>query len=281
MIVQAAARVQAARRLAAAGIEGAAGEAALLLGHVLGCDRAALLRDRDRLLPPAQQARFAALVARRAAREPLAHLLGMREFWSLPFQVSPAVLIPRPDSETVVAAALALAPEATRLLDLGTGSGCLLLSLLHERRALTGVGVDLSPAAAVVAAGNARALGLADRAAVVVSSWDAALAPTATFDLIVSNPPYIAAPEWPALAPEVADHDPTLALAGGGDGLAAYRALAPVLARRLRAGGVALLEHGATQGPAVAALITGAGLRYDGARTDLAGHERVQVFRAC
>ena len=193
-------------------------------------------------------ARLAPLVARRAAHEPLALILGRREFWSLEFAVSPATLIPRPESETLIEAAVAAfahcAPPRL-LLDLGTGTGCLLLAALSEFPAALGVGVDCSAEAAALAAGNAVALHLADRALFVCGDWADPL--DAQFDLVLCNPPYVRTADLDGLMPEVARHEPRTALDGGPDGFAAWRRLLPALPRLLAPEGVAVLEIGAGQ----------------------------------
>jgi len=266
--------------LAAAGIDAPRREARLLLSAVLGVDAAVILGNPERLLLAVEQTPFAALVARRATHEPAARLLGRREFWSLEFALSPETMVPRPDSETVIDAVLAnlAARDASlRLLDLGTGSGCLLLALLSELPAATGVGIDIAPNAALTARRNAMALGLADRADFVAGAWAAALA--GGFDVIVANPPYIESRAIAGLPPEVGQHDPRRALDGGPDGLAAYRALAPEIGRLLRKTGVAALELGAGQAQPVAALMRRAGLVVVEFRRDLAGLERCLVLR--
>ena len=267
--------------LRAAAIEAPRMEARLLLSHVLDCRAEDLLRDPRAAVPLAQAQRFAGLVQRRVQHEPTAFLLGWQEFWSLRFAVSPATLIPRADSETLVEAVLAALPERAaplRVLDLGTGTGCLLLAVLSEYPNATGVGLDLNPAAAALAAGNARALGLADRAAFLAADWAAPLA--GRFDLVLSNPPYIEAAAIPGLMPEVVAHEPARALDGGADGLVAYRAILAELPRLLRPGGVAVLELGAGQGPAVKALAAGAGLETLALRPDLGGIDRAIVVSA-
>jgi release factor glutamine methyltransferase len=267
-------------RLAAAGIEGARGEAWLLLAAACARARAELVAAGEVALSPEQGRRLDALVARRAGREPLAYILGEKEFWSLPFCVGPGVLVPRPDSETVVEAALARIPDRRaplRLLDLGTGSGCLLLALLSELPQATGLGVDASEAALGIAAENARHLGLAPRARFARGDWGRGI--EEHFNLIVANPPYIAQPAFPHLMPEVRDHEPPGALLAGPDGLAAYRALAPDLARLLAPSGFACLELGQGQAPAVAAMVAAAGLETVEVRADLAGTGRCLVAR--
>jgi release factor glutamine methyltransferase len=263
-------------RLAAAGIDGARREARLLLAHALGVQPAQLAGGRDAAVAPD---RLDALVARRAAREPLALITGSWEFWSLDFAVSPATLVPRADSETLIEAALAAfqgraAPR--RILDLGTGTGCLLLAALHEFSSAFGIGVDLVPAAVRLAGRNAAALGLADRAAFLCADWAAPLA--GRFDLVLSNPPYIPAAEIAGLMPEVALHEPASALSGGADGLDAYRALMPRLPALLAPGGVAILELGAGQAGSVQRLAAAQSL-VTSLRADLAGIDRALTLR--
>jgi release factor glutamine methyltransferase len=224
-------------------------EARLLLAHALGASHNDLIRDPQR---PIDAAGFEALIGRRALYEPIAHIIGRREFWSLNFQVSPATLIPRPDSETVIEAALAAFADRAppvRILDLGTGTGCLLLALLHEYPSAFGVGVDLGPEAAALGQRNARRLGLISRAAFAAGSWTDPL--DGRFDLIVSNPPYIAEPAMADLTPDVRRFEPRLALAAGSDGLDAYRAIVPRLRESLTDGGVAILELGVGQAKSV------------------------------
>lgn len=263
-------------RLAAAGIDSAMSDARILLMHALGIDRTGLLSRAAEALQAEAAARYSAALDRRAAREPVSRILGHREFWSLDFGLGPATLDPRPDSETLVEAALAAAPDRPlRVLDLGTGTGCLLLAVLHDRPSAFGIGVDRSEAAARVARDNARALGLADRAAILVGDWATALA--GRFDLVLSNPPYIPEADIAALEPEVRDHDPRLALSGGTDGLNAYRALAGALPDLLAPGGTAVVELGIGQAADVSALFRGAGLDIAGTPHDLAGIPRCVV----
>jgi release factor glutamine methyltransferase len=250
-------------------------EARLLLAHALGLTRADLIRDPNRRV---ETAAFDALLNRRLRREPLAHILGRREFWSLEFQVSPATLIPRPDSETLIEAALArfaAAPPPARILDLGTGTGCLLLALLHEFPAAFGIGIDIAPDAARLARRNAIQLGLANRAAFAVGDWSDAVA--GRFDLVISNPPYIPAAAIRGLMPEVALHEPRRALDGGTDGCDAYRAILRALPDRLLPGGAAILELGAGQAADVAALARQAGFAA-AFHLDLAGIHRAIVL---
>jgi release factor glutamine methyltransferase len=268
-------------RLAAAGIDNARLDGRLLVAAALGLEPDALRLGADRALTADEARRVEAHLSRRLAREPVSRILGRREFWSLDFRVTPAVLDPRPDSETLVEAALALFPERDaplRILDLGTGSGCLLLAVLHERPGATGLGVDASAAALAVAADNARHLGLAARAAFRGGDWGRGL--DERFDLILCNPPYVAEAERATLAPEVARHDPPAALFAGPDGLDAYRALLPDLPRLFAPGGAALFEIGASQAAAVAAIARGAGLAVVSVRADLAGRDRCVILRA-
>jgi release factor glutamine methyltransferase len=266
--------------LSAAGIEDARREARLLLGHALGVGPETVIGYPERGLDGSAQARFAALVARRAARMPTDRILGQREFWSLPFSLDATTLTPRPDSETVVEAALAACADrsrAIRILDLGTGSGCLLLALLSELVNATGVGVDLSVGALVRARGNAGRLGLGGRCRWLRADWGAAL--LGGFDLIVANPPYVARGEIAQLAPEVADYEPRLALDGGPDGLDAYRALAADVARLMAPGGCAAIEIGAGQSAGVSAIFRAHGLAVARTAHDLRGIARCLVLR--
>lgn len=257
--------------LAAAGVDNPALDARLLLAHTMGVDQATLLRDRDATAPCAYQA----LLARRAAREPLAFITGRQGFWTLDFEVSPDTLIPRGDSETLVEAVLAARRPVHRVLDLGTGTGCLLLAVLSEFPDAWGLGLDLSPAAAALAARNARALGLAHRAAFAAADW--ARPVEGRFDLVLSNPPYIPAADLAELMPEVAWFEPRRALDGGPDGLDAYRVLLAALPGLLAPGGLALFELGVGQGAAVAALAAVAGFS-TALRADLGGIPRVLVL---
>jgi len=261
--------------LSAAGIAVPRLEARLLVGHVLGGGVEAVVGDPQRPLTRDQQSRLDALTARRVWREPLAYILGNREFWSLPIRVTADTLVPRPETETLVEAVLAWVEarrggEAeTRILDLGTGSGCLLVALLSELPRARAVGVDLSAAALAVARDNAEALGLARRASFAVGDWGNAF--TGGFDLVVANPPYVRDAELATLAPEIVRFEPRLALDGGTDGLAAYRAIVPQLRRLLVPGGAAFLEVGAGQAPPVAAMLAGHGMQDVDIKTDLAG----------
>lgn len=263
---------------AAAGVVAAAPDAAdparearLLLCWAAGWSAAATSARMEEPLPEAAAARLAAGAARRAAGAPLSHVTGTRAFWEASFRVTPDVLDPRPETETLVAWALEGAP-ARRVLDLGVGSGCILLSLLAAWPSARGVGVDASRAALGVAAGNAAALGLRGRATLRRGDWGAGLA--GGYDLIVSNPPYLTAAETAARRGGVA-WEPALALDGGPDGLAPYRRIAGAAAGLLAPGGRVLLEHGPDQADAVAALLRGAGLSSPSTRRDLDGRPRV------
>jgi len=217
------------------------------------------------------------MVQRRAAREPLAYILGWQEFWSLRFSVSPATLVPRADSETLIEAALRSRPDGVgRVLDLGTGTGCLLLAVLSEFAGAWGVGVDRNPAAAELARQNAAALGLTGRCAMLAADWAAPL--EGRFDLILSNPPYIEASAIPTLMPEVSRFEPLRALDGGPDGLSAYRSILGDLRRLLEPGGLAILEFGIGQGPALCALAEAAGFQRLSMRSDLGGTPRVLLI---
>ena len=266
----------AAAILAAAAIEEPRREARLLLGHATQLDAASLLR----WLPFAHPAPgFDTFVQRRAAREPLAYILGHQPFWTLDLLVSPDTLIPRADSETLIEAALAAfsGRQPSRVLDLGTGTGCLLLAALSEFPEASGVGVDRAFGAAWLARCNAQRAGLAAQAAFLCGDWAAAFA--GQFDLVLSNPPYIDTPALAGLMPEVAHYEPTLALDGGQDGLAAYRSIMAGLPGLLMPSGVAILELGAGQAAAVADLARECGLRPEAPRRDLAGIERALPIR--
>ena len=261
--------------LSAAGIALPWLEARLLVGHVLGGGTEAVVRDPQRPLTGDQQSRLDSMLGRRVWREPLAYILGSREFWSLPIRVTADTLVPRPETETLVEAALAwvkgrrAGDTELRILDLGTGSGCLLLALLSELPRAWGVGVDLSVAALAVARDSADSLGLAPRACFVAGDWADAV--DGEFDLVVANPPYVVDAELPALAPEVSRFEPRQALAGGADGLTAYRTITPQLRRLLTPGGATFLEVGKDQAPQVAAMLAGHGLQHIDIKHDLAG----------
>jgi release factor glutamine methyltransferase len=267
-------------RLAEAGIEGAAREARLLIQAAADLPIATQIAYPERAIDAVACARIQELVARRARREPMAHILGRREFWSLAFKVTADTLDPRPDSETLVQAVLDQVPDRSarlRLVDFGTGTGCLLLALLHELAHATGLGVDASEAALGVATENAQALGLAERASFRLGDWDEGVAPS--FDVVLSNPPYIPSGEIAALQPEVASFEPRLALDGGADGLDAYRRLAPAAGRILEPGGLAAFEVGLGQADSVIAVGRAAGLRHIATAADLAAAQRCVLFR--
>ena len=254
-------------------------DAELLMAHALGASRSDLLLRH--MAGPVPEA-FAVLLARRLAAEPVAYILGEQEFFGLTFRVTPDVLIPRGDSEVLVAAALADGPAATglaKVLDCGTGSGCLLLAVLHGLPGAVGVGIDRSAVALAIAAENARSLGLAPRARMVLADWSQQgwhKALGGPFDLILANPPYVESDA--ALAPDVRDHEPAGALFAGPEGLDEYLCLIPQLPALLAAGGRALVEIGATQAEAVAAIAADAGLAGDLLR-DLAGRPRALALR--
>jgi release factor glutamine methyltransferase len=251
-------------------------EARLVVAAALGVDPAQLLGWPERAVAEEAHRRAREFVRRRAAGEPLSRLRGTREFWGLSFELSPETLDPRPDSETIVAAALEAVPDRAarlRVLDFGTGTGCLLLALLSELPNAHGIGLDRAPGAARTARRNAAALGLASRASFLVGDWAAAI--SGRFDLIVSNPPYIARGDIAGLAPEV-QHDPLLALDGGSDALDAYRRLAPEIARLI--GGTAVLELGAGQAGSVGSIMRDAGLDVRGTRPDIHDLERALIL---
>jgi len=270
-----------AERLADAGIEDARRDAQVLLGHVIERDRAYLHAFPEMKLSDDQMARLSGLVGRRAARVPMSQVLGSREFWSLNFQVTADTLTPRPDSETLVEAAIEqfdTGPGPSGIADLGTGTGCLLISLLTIWPDSRGVGIDRSSKALAIASSNAGACGVAARCKFVEGSWLDGIAER--FDLIVSNPPYIPSVDLADLEPEVVDHEPHLALDGGDDGLDAYRALLPQLQGHLTDSGVVVLEHGAGQGPELEILASEHDLVVVANRSDLAGLRRCLILRA-
>jgi release factor glutamine methyltransferase len=256
----------------------------MLVGAVLGLDLTGMITAADRLLDCGESRRLEDFARRRLAGEPVARILGHKEFWGLPLQLSPATLVPRPDTETVVELALEMlrndgtSRRPLRIADLGTGSGAILLALLSELPDGYGVGTDVSPAALATARANAARLGFASRAAFIACDYAAAL--SGPLDLIVSNPPYIRSAEIADLATEVRDHDPRLALDGGADGLDAYRALVPQAARLLAPGGVLAVEVGHDQSGELEGLMTAAGLTLGGpAKADLAGIPRAVAGR--
>src|SRR6185369_13724504 len=245
-------------------IETPEADARLLVGHALMLDRTQLIAQDDRLLEAREVNVISALAARRLRHEPVSRILGRKEFWSLMLRVTPAVLVPRPETETVVEAVLdyvmraGLRQERLRVLDIGTGSGALLLALLTELPNAIGVATDVSTAALEIARANAEQHGLAPRCTFICCNIAAALA--GPYDVIVSNPPYVARAEIETLAPDVRDYDPSIALDGGSDGLDFYRAIGAGAQRLLAQGGRLFVELGAGQEPAVNALFTKAGL---------------------
>ncbi len=270
----------AAARLAASGIDEPRREARLLLALALCRPREQLVLSSKDTIAPANAARFAALVERRARHEPYSRIAGRREFWSREFRLSADTLDPRPDSETLITAALAQIADrdaAIDVIDLGTGTGALLLALLTELPNARGLGVDRAPGAVETARRNAAALGLAAQARFAVGHWGDGL--SARVDVILVNPPYIPTEQLAELAPEVRRYDPQGALDGGPDGLGAYRELAPELARLLRSTGFAVCEIGTGQGAAVIELMARSGLETVAMACDLAGIERCLVVR--
>ena len=251
-------------------------DARLLLEAAAPVSRAEILADPHRVLDPDAEARLAAFVERRARREPVSLILGRKGFWTLMLGVTPGVLTPRPETESILDVVLPyFAPEqAFRVLDLGVGSGAIVLAILAERPRATGLGVDVSEDALAVARDNAAQLGLVARLALLRGDWTTGLEGD-SFDLVVSNPPYIATAEIEILAPEVRDYDPRLALDGGSDGLEAYRRLAPEIMRVLKPGGRFAVEIGAAQSEAVEGLFAAAGAAGVGTHKDLAGRDRV------
>jgi release factor glutamine methyltransferase len=265
---------------AAAGQEGAAAEARMLVGHVLGLDLTGLTVGSMRAVEEKAAQRLAAAARRRIAGEPLQRVLGSAWFHGLEFRLAPETLVPRPDTETLVEAVLARfsVDDAFVFADLGVGSGAVLVAVLAARPLAFGVGTDLSEPALAMARANAEHNGVAARAGFVRGSY-AAMAAPGVFDAIVSNPPYIATAEIETLDAEVRLHDPMLALDGGGDGLDAYRAIAPQAARALKAGGLLAVEIGWRQGRDVGELLAGHGFERIEILPDLAGRDRVVVAR--
>ncbi len=258
-------------RLEKAGVPTPGADTAILLAHTLQIDRAALVGRASQQLDTLQLATFLNAMDQRALRVPVSQILGTRAFWKHDFQVTNSVLDPRPDTETLVEAALTT--QFDTVLDLGTGSGCILLSLLAERVTARGLGVDCSRKALEVAKKNREALGLTERATLQHGDWFSTV--EGKFDLIVSNPPYITDDAFDALDPEVKDHEPRIALTPGGDGLSAYRIIASDAARHMTSGGRLLVEIGFDQGPAVSSLFDAAGFSQIRILPDLNGKDRV------
>jgi len=263
-------------QLRAAGVPDPARDARLLLAHAMGVAPDRMLLNLDDPLSSDAAQRFSKALGARESRQPVSQIIGARQFWGRSFTVTRDVLDPRPETETLVAAALE--EPFARVLDLGTGSGAILLSLLAERPDARGLGIDVSDAALAVARANAAQLALEARAGFMLSDWFAQV--TGRFDLIVSNPPYIAADEMPALAPETRDWEPALALTPGGDGLAAYRRIAQGAGAHLEPGGRLLLEIGPTQADAVSAFLRTAGFTGIDVMQDMDGRPRVVIARA-
>lgn len=269
-----------ARLLGEAGIENPRAEARLLLSHAAGITRERMIGWPEEEIPAEAAERFAVCLERRCVREPLAYITGIREFWSLDIHCAPGALIPRPETELLVEAALAALPVKDaeyRIADIGTGTGCIPVAFLTERPEAHAVAVDISPQALAVAARNRDAHGLADRMLLVNGSFADALAPG--LDAIVSNPPYIPDAEVSGLMPEVSAHEPTLALAGGVDGLDPYTPVFKAAMRVLKPGGFIGVEHGTGQGDAVRALAGDAGLEDIVQAYDLSGKDRFVTAR--
>jgi release factor glutamine methyltransferase len=274
-----AARRALAARLNAAGIDSAELDARLLTGHALGLELTGIISASQRLLTTSELECIEDIARRRLAGEPVARILGHKEFWGLPLQLSPATLVPRPDTETVVELALQLLRARTdlgrpmRIADLGTGTGAILLALLSELPGAQGTGTDISQSALETAACNAARVGLSGRAVFIACDYASGL--SGRFDLIVSNPPYIPSADIAGLATEVRDHDPLAALDGGADGLDAYRALIPQAATLLAPGGILVVEAGQGQSGPIQTLMAAAGLAPLGPpKADLGGIPR-------
>ena len=279
-------------RLTSAGIETAALDVRLLVGHALGLNRLEIVIQKDRSLSEVESKNIDMLLERRIAREPVSRILGSREFWGLPFSLNEATLDPRSDSETLIEGVLrSIDPSFTpgkrkpsdllnqpfRILDLGTGSGCLLLALLSELPHATGIGIDWASSAIDAAKSNAARLNLSERSSFERRNWLEGM--VETFDIIVSNPPYIRTDEIDDLMPEVSQYDPRLALDGGADGLGPYRSVIPDLYARLKTGGLIAFEIGEGQKTAVDQLLTEAGLQELTSFKDFSGIERSIIAR--
>jgi release factor glutamine methyltransferase len=268
------------RTLAEAGLETAALDARLLLLAATGISATDLITRPDTPLTPEQAEALAAFTRRRLSHEPVARIIGEREFWGLPFRLSPETLVPRPDTETLVETALDLLPDRQaplRLVDFGTGSGCILVALLHELPLAVGLGVDLSYGALVTARANARGNRVGNRCHFALSRWAEAV--SGPFDLIVSNPPYIASGVIPTLERDVREHDPPLALDGGPDGLEPYRILLREAERLLSPRGLLVVEIGYDQAEAVSGLAALSGLETLRIAHDLSGNPRCVAMK--
>ena len=270
-------------RLKKAGVDNPRLDARLLVANVLEITPTRLFSYPETPLSDGQVEQLSLLVERRAQREPMARILGSREFWSLNFKVNESTLVPRPDSETLIEAVLARIEDRNAplsILDLGTGSGCLLLALLSELKVATGLGVDISEHALKTASGNAQTLGFGDRARFQRSNWFENIDKTEMpFDLIISNPPYISDDDISRLQPDVSKYDPYVALSGGGDGLDAYHKLMPKMADWLTLDGVIAIEIGMDQALNVAGFGEAGALELEEICKDIAGLDRVLVFR--
>ena len=266
-------------RLEQAGVDAPRLDARLLVQHALQCVHEDIIRDSDKPLSDEQALAIQSLMQRRLNREPLSHIVGYRNFWKHRFIVTSDVLDPRPDSETLIEAALEYAPyrsEIKRIIEFGVGSGCLILSLLSEYQEAEGIGIDISEAALKIARKNAEQLHLQSRTQFLCSNWAKTL--QTDCDMIISNPPYIAENDLDQLLPEVKAYEPEWALSGGVDGLAAYRELMPHIRRCLKRGGIAILELGAQQAEPVLVIAKDEGLVLKALRCDLGGIERALVL---
>jgi release factor glutamine methyltransferase len=264
-----------------AGLDTPVLDARLIVQHALGIGWDTLYLKEDQPLSEDERARLESELARRVAHEPVSRIVGRRHFWTLDLAVSPDTLDPRADTESLIETVVAAIPERSqplKILDLGTGTGAILLALLAEYPNAAGLGVDLSEGALDVARDNAESHGLGQRASFAAGRWADGLA--GPFDVIVSNPPYIESGELAGLAPEVREHDPVLALDGGADGLDAYRAIIPAIPSLLSPGGFAVLEIGAGQADAVTRIARENGLSPNGRRADLGGIERALSFKS-
>lgn len=266
-------------KLAASNIENPETDIRLLVQHALQISHAKFVSSLNRVLTDAEVKTLDGMIARRAQREPVSRIIGTRGFWKSEFKLSPQTLDPRPDSETLIEAALKYADVSPmNILDLGTGTGCLLLSLLQEYPKATGLGIDISEEAAATARENAVALNLADRASFLATDWNDWQA-SAPFDLVISNPPYIAPEEMAGLEPEVTKYDPVTALVGGEDGLECYRSIAALLPRALKRGGLVVLEIGHMQAEAVKSILALSDIAVIQTLTDFGGSDRAVVAK--
>ncbi len=271
------------QRLAEAGVGNPRLDSRLLVAHVLGLNLTQLFSYPETLLSEFQLEKLRKLTQRRVSREPIARILGHREFWSLNFKVDESTLVPRPDSETLVEAVMERITNRNTpvsILDLGTGSGCLLLAILSELKLASGLGVDLSEQALKIAALNAKYLNLEDRARFLHSNWFEKIdKKERPFDIIISNPPYISDDDITRLEPDVSKYDPYVALSGGADGLNAYRELMPEMLKFITFDGIIAVEIGMGQALNVIQYGEASGLQLDQIFKDIAGLERVLVFR--